>query len=155
MSFSKGQQAEYRRLEKAAWQRHARRLSLDPKDKLAYDEFYRSELAKATGHRSTKDCDKGRNYDAACAHFEALADDGIRHQLNLIQGDLRRIRYAAAKINPAWPRQFRSDADLEVYVRGIVRQAFGRDVDLHLLSDAQISVITNAVRIDANRSRRN
>lgn len=153
MAFSRAQQGEYRRLENAAWQLHARRQNIDPKDKAARESWYRSELEKATGHRSTKDCNSGRHFEAACAHFEALAEDGINHQLGLVRGDLRRIRYAAKQINPAWSGQFPTDAALESYVRGIVAQAFrGRDIELHQLNDGQIRIVTQAVRIAAHRA---
>jgi len=151
MAFSPAQQAEYRRLEKAAWQLHCRRLCLDPKDKAAYASWYRAELGKATGKQSTKDCDGGRHWERACSHFEDLAEDGINHQLRLVRGDLRRIRHAAGKINPAWSGQFPTDPDLERYLSGIVAQAFRADIALHQLSDAQIRVITQVVRVDANR----
>lgn len=152
MAFSRDQQPEFRRLEKAAWQLHARRNNLDPKDKVLADTWCRDELEKPTGQRSTKTCNGGRHWEAACAHFEDLAEDGIKHQLNLIQGDLRRIRYAADQVNPRWTRQFSSDADLERYVRGIVAQAFqGRVIELHHLNDGQIRIVTQAVRIAAHR----
>lgn len=153
MSFSRAQQAEYRRLENAAWQLHARRQNIDLKDNAARDLWYRAELEKATGKRSTKDCDAGRHYERACAHFEELAEDGINHQVALVRGDLRRIRHAARQVNPAWSGQFPTDAALETYVRGIVAQAFrGRDIELHRLNDGQIRIVTQAVRIAANRA---
>lgn len=154
MPFTKSQQGQYRALEKAAWQVHCRRRGLDSSDTAAYVAWYRAELKQATGRATTRDCDGGRHWEAACAHFEALGDLGIAYQLKLIQGDLRRIRHAAAQIAPEWLRQFATDADLERYVRGIVRQAFGRDIDLHRLDDAQIRVVTQAVRVAAARSRR-
>lgn len=151
MGFNRAQQGEFRPLEKAAWQLHCSRCGLSASDKAAYKDWYRTELEKATGRRSTSDCNGGRHFEKACAHFEALADYGIEYQLRLIRGDLRRIRYAANQVNGAWARQFQTDAELESYVRGIVARAFGQPTDLHLLTDDQVSTVTQIVRVDANR----
>lgn len=152
MSWNRKMQGEFRPLEKAAWELHCSRSGLAASDRAERDSWYRRELKIATGKTSTKDCDSGRDFERCCAHFEALADAGIKWQLRLIQGDLRRIRYAAVRINPSWVAQFRSDADLERYVRGIAANAFGCEIDLHLLDDNQIRIVTQAVRIAANRA---
>lgn len=151
MSWTPGDQGRFRPLEKAAWLRHCSRAGLSPSDKSARDQWYRAELQKATGHTSTKALDRGRHLDKACAHFEALGDSGIDNQLRLIQGDLRRIRYAANQVNPAWSGQFPREADLERFLRSIVLQAFREPLELHELTDAQIRTVTQIVRVDANR----
>jgi hypothetical protein len=154
MSFSRGQQADYRPLVAEAWRAHAVREGLPLKDKVAYDTWYRAELRKATGRETTADCNKGRHWEKACAHFEGLADAGIQFQLKLIQGDLKRIRYAAGKANPGYLRQFRTDADLDRYARSIALQAGLGDVELYQLDDDGIQTVTRAICIAAHRARR-
>lgn len=153
MPFSRDQQPEFRRLEKDAWQLHCRRSGADPKDKTAYKSWYRAELLKCTGRDSTTACNAGRHYERACAHFESLAEDGIQHQMRLIQGDLKRIKHAIREINPAYLSRFATDAALEAYARGIAAQATRLEAPhLYDLDDAQIAVVTRAIRIDAHRA---
>jgi hypothetical protein len=153
MAFSRDQQPEFRRLEKAAWQIHCQRTACDPKDKAAYKSWYRAELLKCTGRESTTACNAGRHYERACAHFEELAEDGIQHQMRLIQGDLKRIKHAIREINPAYLNRFANDAALETYARSIAAQATRREApQLYQLDDREIAIVTKAIRIDAHRA---
>ena len=153
MGFSPSQQGVYRPLVTAAWALHCERSGADKKDKSAYAAWYAAELKKATGQSSSKLLNKGRHYERACAHFEALADAGIKHQLALLQGDLWRIRHAVSVINRDWLLQFANDAALDTYAKAIAAQAF-RDpaLELYQLTDPQIEVVTRAIRIDAHRA---
>lgn len=155
MPFSKGQQAEYRTLIAAAWQRHCRINGANPKDKAAQDVWTRGHLETATGHRSSKDCNGGRDFERATAHFEALGEAGINAHLRLVAGDLRRLKFAIQQRNPAFLRNT-TDADLTAYAQGIAQQAFhlSTQPDLHTLSDAQMLVVTRALAIAADRARK-
>ena len=44
------------------------------------------ELFTATRRRTTRECNAGRDYDRAMAHFEILAGNGIRWQMSLYNG---------------------------------------------------------------------
>lgn len=152
MSFSSSQQGIYRPLVAAAWALHCARSGVPAKDKAAYSAWYSAELRKATGHGTTRTLNKGRHYERACAHFEDLADAGIVHQLALIQGDLRRIRFSVGKVNPGYLARFATDADLERYAKGIAAQATRRESpELYQLDDAEIQTVTRAICIDAHR----
>jgi hypothetical protein len=152
MPFSRSQQGQFRVLVAAAWQLHCRRSGVPAKDKTAHTAWYVAALKKATGHSSTTKCNSGRHWERACAHFEQLGEGGITYQLKLIQGDLKRIRHAVQRINPAHLRQWPTDAALESYLLGIAINARFGSVPLYELTDAQIQVVTRAICIDAHRA---
>lgn len=113
MSFSRAQQPEFRKLVAAAWQQHVRETGATKAQERAW---YEAELWEATGHDSTTDCNAGRDYDLACAHFEALAGVSIRWQMKVHSGDATRIIWHLDEIT----RKHGIDAP---YLRGIARQA--------------------------------
>lgn len=154
MAFTRAQQKEFFPLKAAAWQIHAARQGLDLKNKELLDAWYRGQLEQATGKASTTECNAGRHFERACAWFEELGELGIKYQLRLLAGDLKRIKFAVSKINPSWLAQFRSDAQLQTYLDGVTCQAFRRDqpIPLHEMSDAQLQVITRATCIAAKRA---
>ena len=153
MAFSRPQQAEYRALVDAAWQKHCRRNAANPKDIAARDQWTRDHLEQATGHRSTKDCNPGRHFDRACARLEAQTEDGIKYQLRLISGDLGRIRYTLRNARPSFLAQFRDDSALLAWLRGIARQSLNLPdpPELYDLTDAQVAAVTQFACIAATR----
>jgi hypothetical protein len=153
MSFSPSQQGVYRPLAAAAWALHCSRSGADPKEKAAFEAWRSEQLCIATGQTSTTALNKGRHFEKACAHFEELAEEGIKHQLALIRGDLNRIRYAVRKINPGYLARFPSDATLEAYAKDIATQALRcQSPELYRLDDRQIQIVTRAICIDAHRA---
>lgn len=88
MSFSRAQQPEFRILVKAAWQQHVRETGAGKSQERAW---YEAELLEATGKDSTSKCNAGRDYEAACAHFEALVGTSIKWQMKACRGDAKRI----------------------------------------------------------------
>lgn len=153
MPFNRGQQGEYRKLAKAAWELHCKRHGGPVGDRQALAEWTREQLQKSTGKTSSKDCDGGRDFDVATAHLEAIAETGYNCQLRLIRGDLKRIKYAARKIDPDYLRQFAGDDDFERYLKGIIARMFPslEAPELHQLTNDQIRALTNAIRVDARR----
>jgi hypothetical protein len=125
---------------------------VDQKDKAAEETWRRSHLHQATGHRSSKDCDAGRDFDRACARFEELAEAGYKFQLRLINGDVRRIRFAIQKVYPPFLKQFPTDQDLHKWLRGIARNVTqaGWLPELHELDATQIRAVTQIARTAAN-----
>jgi hypothetical protein len=153
MPFSRSQQGIYRSLVDGAWSSHCASAAGDPADRLAKDSWTRDQLQVATGRRSTTDLDGGADFDDACAHFERIGDLGIHWQIAQLAGRLKRLKFVARRANPAWLRQFHSDADLQSYCLGIARQAGFGDRDLAALDRDQLRVVTRAVLIAANRAR--
>ena len=154
MPFSRAQQSEYRPLVDLAWKAHATRHQIPVKDKALRSAWYIGHLRDATGKASTTDCNGGRDFDRACAHFEHLAESGVKFQIRLISGDTRRIRHAIQRTNVQFLRQFASDAALESWLRGIAQQSLSAATppELHTLDDRQIHVVTRAACIQAARS---
>jgi len=96
MGFSRAQQPEFRALVAAAWiaecKREGRAVSLKPER-----DWYERELTLATGHDSTCDCNAGRDYDLAMAHFEALAGGSIKWGMRIYSGDVKRMLHELRK----------------------------------------------------------
>jgi hypothetical protein len=152
MAWDHKQRAIYFTLVQKAWTKEGG----DPSERAERETWAKDALEKLTGRRSTKDCNGGRHFERACAHFEALAMEGIQWQLRMQNGDRKRIRYAVKKISPACSATWPTDAALEAYAIGIVRKMFpGAPESLHLLSDAQIYDVTQAFRSYAHRFERN
>lgn len=91
--FSPKQQPEWQALKTAAWLAHCLREGL-PKTLKLDRAWYEQELHYATGHTSTTECNAGRDYDWAMAHFEVLAGAGIKWQMNIYQGDVKRMLFS-------------------------------------------------------------
>lgn len=152
MGFSRGQQGIYRPLVAAAWKLHSDRAGIDAKDKPARKTWYETELREATGNASTTACNKGRDFDRARAHFEALAEAGIEGQLAEINGITKRLRWNAGQANPNWLDRFADDAAFVRYMRAIAAQITGRELpELHNLDDREILTLTRAVVNAAKR----
>lgn len=154
MPFSKSQQAFFRPIVDAAWKRAAAVAGIDPKNKDARRTWYEEHLERATGHRTTTDCGAGRPFERACAHFEELAENGIEAQRRLLDGDLRRIRFALQRTDPEFLRGT-TDQDLHAWLRGIAKQATGAPdfPELWTLTDAQIATVTRAAVMQAKREK--
>lgn len=151
MAFSPGQHGEITPLARAAWKLHCQREGVS----IPFDTFRRDELEKATGKRSTGKCSSGRDFEKAAAHFEELAEDGIKWQLRLLGGDLRRARHAIEKINPDYLKQFKTDAAFQEYLEGIAVQAnhWTEPVPLYRLTNEQVSMVTRSACIAAARAK--
>jgi hypothetical protein len=87
--FSPGQQAQFRPMVQAAWVRSTDGRSDQKPDR----DWYERELFAATGCRSTTDCNRGKDFDKAMAHFEQLAGNGIKWTLKAANGDRTRLLY--------------------------------------------------------------
>lgn len=68
-------QGRYRPALRAAWLRVARDGGLDPKDKVAADDWYRGELAAVCGLTTTAGA-SDETMELLCKHFEAMVPDG-------------------------------------------------------------------------------
>jgi hypothetical protein len=116
MSFSRAQQPAFQALKQRAWQAECRLLGAAFEDADAARAWYEDELEAATGHRSSTACNPTRDYEAAMAHFEALAGDDIYWQMRKFSGNRRRILHAI--------RTLAADFDCDdAYMLGIARQA--------------------------------
>lgn len=73
--MSKSIQGRYRPALRAAWLRVARDGGLDPKDKVAADDWYRGELAAVCGLTTTAGA-SDETMELLCKHFEAMAPEG-------------------------------------------------------------------------------
>lgn len=150
MSFSRRQQPEFQRLWKLAWTAFCESegeagLALFA-DKDAKDAWYRDQMERATGHRSSKDCNPGRDYDRAMAHFEAIAGCDVKWNLKLYGGDAKRMLHAVRKNANA------CGVD-ELYLRGVARQMLGTaDLpELHTVPPEVLVRITVAMNIFVRR----
>lgn len=117
--FSNGQQGKYRPMVDAAWTRYC---SLHPEALQAADKaaarraWYEEELEIATGQTSTTRCDRKRDFEAAMAHFEAIAGNGIYWNLRVYGADARRIAHNIRELCQA------NDVE-EDYMRGMARRS--------------------------------
>jgi len=71
--LTRADNAKYRPLVKRAWLAHCRRINADPKDKIAYDAWYRNVLKSTCGIRSTKDATR-EHYNRLISTFRQLVD---------------------------------------------------------------------------------
>ncbi len=105
MSFSRPQQPELRTYITLAWSAHCRaegredfRCSSSKRcGACAYCGWYEAVLDKATGHRSTTDCDAGRDYDCFMAALEEIHGQSIKWKMRLFTGDVRRMMHELRK----------------------------------------------------------
>ncbi len=144
MSFSRPQQSQYRQFVRHAWLQHCRdeQLPIAPMDR----DWYEAELVVATGHRTTSECNAGRDYDHAMAHFEALARAGVKWQLKLSRGDAIRLAHNI--------REVCANHDLdEDFMRGIARQALRLDTlpELVKLSPDDLMIVLRACKQHVTR----
>lgn len=140
MSFSRSQQPEFRGLVAAAWQAHCKATATDLKSP-GKRAWYEAELFAAVSHYSTTECNAGRDYDFAMAHFEELAEAGIKWQLRKYSGDAIRILWEL--------RTVAMDHDIdEIYLRGVARRMLKSDTfpELHLLPREQLIQILGEVK---------
>jgi len=145
MPFVAAQQRNFRRLVAVAWDPYAAREGLAKNDRKALEVFTKNHLEKATGKRSTKDCNNSRDFDAAMAHFEALAQNGeYEWNMNLIQGDAKRARHSVQKVNPRFLSQFPTQLDFERYLQGCARKLIHSSElpKLHELDNSQMADVT-------------
>lgn len=119
MSFSRAQQPEWQELIAAAWRAHCTHEGIELTKK-PDRSWYEQELFLATGQTSTSDCNAGRDYDLAMAHFEGLAGVGIKWQMRVHSGDAKRLLH-----------ELRAEVDAhdidEDYLRGVARRRLRLD----------------------------
>lgn len=151
--FTRSQQGKYRPLVASAWKAHADAEGIDSSDKEKRRAWYVDQLAHVVGVTSTKACDRGRDFDALCAHFEALSDDGSTYwQQRAADGELRRILN-----NVFAPHEPHCIGDREVdetYCRAIAKQSLQTEdlPHLHHLSKPELQVVTRSLKIAKNRT---
>lgn len=139
--ITRAQQGPFRAVVRAAWAVHAPANGLDPSDRAAERAWYEAELHRAAGVRTTKDLGRGREFEAAMAHFEAIVGADITWQLRAATGNRRRLKHLIhSRIRGA-------NVD-EAYMRGIAAQALRLDpdqVDLDTLPPESLKLILVAV----------
>jgi hypothetical protein len=139
MGFSKAQQPGFRAMVFAAWVAHCRAEN-QPVTAKPDRSWYERELVFATSHHSTADCNAGRDYDRAMAHFEELSGTGITWQMKIHNGDAHRLLHELRKEVDA------HDID-EDYLAGVARRMCGgRDVPLAQLSREKLIAILGEVK---------
>lgn len=148
MSFSRSQQPEFRRLVRAAFAASA----LPAAQQRAW---YEAELLACVGVSSTVPLDRGRDYDVAMAHFEALADNGqTTWQHRAETGDHRRICHAV--FGPAESWAIDGVPVTSAYLSGIARQALQLDHSpaLRTLDKPSLAAVVRSLSIHLRRRRR-
>lgn len=140
MGFSRAQQPGFRVMVAAAWSAHCRAEGCEAGAK-PDRAWYERELVFATGHHSTADCNAGRDYDRAMAHFEEIAGTGIKWQMRIHTGDAVRLLHELRQEVEA------HDID-EDYLRGVARRMLRRDdlPELERLSREQLILILGEVK---------
>lgn len=147
LGFSPAQQGQFRPLLAAAWQAECRLSGADPTDQMAGREWYENELEVATGNRSSKECDKERDFEAAMAHFEAIVGESIYWQMRYYSGDARRIVFSVQK-------DFADFSADDAYMLSIARQEIGASVnDWKSLTAEHLFTIRRALKNQARRQR--
>jgi hypothetical protein len=146
MSFTRAQQPAWQGMIRAAWKAHCLREGLTSAPGQFDRGWYERELSFATGRTSTIECNAGRDYDFAMAHFEALAGSGIRWQMCAHTGDARRLLHELSRFS----HTHHLDED---YLRKVARQMLRTPHLPHLaeLTRAQLLVILGEVKRHLHR----
>jgi hypothetical protein len=76
-----------------AWLAHCERECITDSTAASKKDWERQELKRVFGVDSTRDLDKGKDFERAMAHFEELADAGIYWQVKVVNGDADRARH--------------------------------------------------------------
>ena len=143
LGFTIPQQILFRPLVKMAWGRHCLQEKVSPTDADSKRQWYEEHLSAATGKLTTNHCNRTGDFEAAMAHFEALAQDGVKWQLRAGDGDLRRARHGL--------QEFCREHDVEDhYIAGMARQMFDRS-DLERLNPVELRAILAALKIHLRR----
>jgi hypothetical protein len=149
MAFSRTQQPEYRRLVDAAWAA----AGLPSSQRRAW---YEEQLLSCVGVSSTIPLDKARDYDVACAWFEALADNGdYKWQARAETGDHARILSAALNHrDPKNPPHLQGAPLTPEYCSAIAQQSLRLPAPppLRTLSKQQLQTVIRAIAIQHRRS---
>lgn len=151
--FSRQQQGWFRPLVARAWELKCEELGHAANDKAFRDAWYQGELAVATGHRTSSDCDGGRDFERACAHFEALIGEEFRWQLQLEQGDEKRLTWLLKQDYPDYLKsKFGGNRSMRDYLLTIAESVAGRPVThLGRLTDSELSAVRKAMLVAARR----
>lgn len=153
MSFSRAQQPGFRDMLNAAWAVVCREwpAAMRCKGKRCgechFCAWYEGELLEATGHSSTTECNAGRDYDFAMAHFEAIAGAGIIWQMRVHTGDAKRILFQLGEV--------KADHGLdEAYLRACAKRALKAATapELSTLSKPQLVLILGEVKRSLRRA---
>lgn len=153
VGFSLEQQKNYRRLVEGAWRARCESLGWLRTDKDGRDAWTRGELCAAVGHTSTKDCDTGRDYERACAHFEELEGAAFDWQMRAENGDETRMRWWLKQEAPGYlEAKFGGNRRLRDYLLEIAGTVTGRPVSqLRMLTDAEWDAVRTAMLIAGRR----
>ena len=133
-----------------AWVAHSTKNGLPPKDKIAKDAWYRAELLKAIQRDSTTYANKGRDFDACMAHFEAICGDSIHWNTEVFKADSKRIIFLIGQI-------CKKHQVHDAYVIGTARNILKNPAlnNLHQIEDADaLNKIRIALIIHAKRKAR-
>jgi hypothetical protein len=156
--FSPAQRPELNAYLALAWVAHCRRERLDQvigarclrkrceEAGCVYCTWYEDMLEAATGHRSSKECNAGRDFEWFMADLEEVHGQDIKWQMKKFGGDARRILHAIEQVSAG-------AAISEEYLRKIATNAL-REHDtpvewvmpeLHLLAPRELVLVKNAV----------
>jgi hypothetical protein len=153
VSFTRAQQPELRAYLGLAWQAHCQAEGIDAGGRCrgskrcgacAYCAWYEEVLEGATGHRSTTECNAGRDYDRFMRDLEAIHGQSIKWQMRAFGGDARRILHQIGEVCA----EHGIDED---YLRAVARRGFGPTAELHLLEAGQLLVVLGEVKRHVRR----
>lgn len=150
MSFSRAQQPAWQKMLDEAWAAHllSQGEAQVPRCKCKVRgsdcgccRWYLQELFFATGQHSTSECNAGRDYDRAMAHFESIAGNGIKWAMKIHSGDANRLLHELR----ATVGGYEIDED---YLRGVARQMLQTEElpELEKLSRKQLILILGEVK---------
>jgi len=143
MGFTRDQQVKvYRPMVKRAWAAYSRSQGIHPKDKIAWNAWYRATLHEGVGVYSTCQCNPGADFENAMAAFEAVIGDSIYWQLKAAGGPLKRTRHALDQL-------MREHYIEEDYVSGVSRQMF--DTSHHNLDAKKLAKLIAALKTHLHR----
>lgn len=147
MSFSRAQQPAWQAMIKRAWAAHCLAEGINPVPPKWDRDWYEQELYYAVKTTSTSDCNAGRDYDLAMAHFESIAGESIKWQMRVHSGDARRLLHELSEIT----EDHGIDED---YLRGVARQMLKVDhlPELSKLTKPQLVLILGEVKRHVRRN---
>ena len=140
--FTPGQQSKYRPLVTEAWRNHRDANGIDPKDKVARENWYQRELKNCIGLTTTTQADPGFDFDIAIAHFEGLADAGFYWRGRLRQSLFERLK-KVSRHKTATPE----------YCEALIKHArkLHYTPKLETLNKNDLILILRALKLDAAR----
>jgi hypothetical protein len=155
VGFVRGQQPELREYLALAWNAHCDREGVEKAAKClkgkrcgecGYCQWYGDVLEAATGHRSTTECDAGRDYDFFMRDLEEIHGMSLKWSLRAFRGDAKRILHDVQKLCA-------DNLISEEYLQriGATKLKLARLPELHLLTKEQLATIRIAVKQHVTR----